>query len=82
MATKGVQCFRCGQKWPRDPALEVECPTCNAVIGRKCSRLRPSEHRVSAAFADGVDVHPERDRLAMNLGFLQKCPGEPPGKKE
>lgn len=59
-----VQCKGCGQTWPRDPALEVVCPTCNASVGVKCRR--PSEHR--------CDIHHERDRLAMEMGFLEQCP--------
>ncbi len=51
-----VTCLRCGQDWPRDPALEVPCPTCKAAIGSRCKR--PSGHQAS-------DVHVDRDRLAM-----------------
>jgi len=51
-----VSCNNCGETWPRDPALEVCCPTCQAAVGRECRR--PSEHRVF-----GGEVHPARDRL-------------------
>jgi len=37
-----VSCSNCGEEWPRDPALEVECPTCHAPVGVKCRR--PSGH--------------------------------------
>jgi hypothetical protein len=58
-----VSCLRCGQEWLRDPALEVECPTCHMAIGVKCRR--PSGH--------DCDIHPKRDRLPMDLGYLQRC---------
>lgn len=61
-----VRCNRCGEEWPRDPALEVPCPTCGAAVGRHCRR--PSEHRVF-----GGGVHPDRDRAAMAAGNLAKC---------
>lgn len=63
-----VRCSRCGQEWPRDPALEVECPTCHAPVGRKCRR--PSGHRVF-----GDQPHAARDYLAMERGFFKKCKG-------
>lgn len=59
-----VTCSRCGRTWPRDPALEVECPKCGAGIGRPCVARRPSGHVASAAFA-GISVHAERDQLAL-----------------
>ena len=59
-----VSCLRCGEEWPRDPAREVKCPYCLAPVGSPCKR--PSGH--------GCDIHAERDRLAMEMGFLQKCP--------
>jgi len=57
-------CNACGQEWPRDPALEVECPDCRAGIGSACRR--PSGHACA--------VHGGRDRLAMDRGFLEPCP--------
>ena len=51
-----VQCKTCHQIWPRDPILEVACPTCRAPIGRRCKR--PSGH-------DAGNVHAARDLLAM-----------------
>lgn len=65
-----LQCTRCGQVWPRDPALEVPCPCCGAAVGHKCRR--PSEHRTF-----GGEPHAERDKAAMNAGVLMKCPGLP-----
>ena len=64
-----IKCSRCGEEWPRDPALEVKCPTCNAPVGIKCKR--PSEHTVF-----GGQPHAARDRLAMEKGFMEKCSGE------
>src|SRR4051794_8947585 len=52
-----VQCCSCGQTWPRDPILEVACPTCRAPLGRRCKR--PGGH-------DASDDHVARDLLAMN----------------
>lgn len=64
-----VKCHRCGQEWPRDPALEVKCPQCNAGVGVRCRR--PSGH-----YLMGCQVHASRDRLALERGVLQKCPGK------
>jgi hypothetical protein len=36
-------------------------------VGVKCRR--PSEH--------GCDIHPKRDQLAMDMGFLQRCTASP-----
>lgn len=64
-----VHCRRqgCGQTWPRDPALEVICPTCRAPIGRACAR--PSEHRTW-----GGEPHAERDIAADRAGRYGPCP--------
>jgi hypothetical protein len=66
-----VSCSACGQEWPRDPALEVVCPTCNSHIGHFCGSKRPSGHKVR--FGSTL-IHLARDQLAMDLGFLQRCP--------
>lgn len=65
-----VSCTACHQVWPRDPALEVKCPKCNARVGTYCSEQRPSGYRIR--FGSTL-IHPARDQLAMDLGFLQKC---------
>lgn len=57
----------CGKVWPRDPALEVPCPTCNAHAGRRC--YRPSGHPI---FAGGI--HAARDLLADARGYYGPCP--------
>jgi hypothetical protein len=57
----------CGREWPRDPTLEVECPTCHAPIGKECKR--PSGHRVF-----GGEPHPQRDLLADREGHYGVCP--------
>ena len=59
-----VRCSRCGQKWQRDPALEIPCPSCPAEIGEKCRR--PSGHPAS--------IHVDRDRRALEAGVLEPCP--------
>lgn len=59
-----VRCNRCGQEWPRDPALEVPCPTCRAAAGQKCRR--PSGH--------ACGIHVERDQAALETGLLAPCP--------
>lgn len=59
-----VTCKACGQQWLRDPALEVPCPHCFADVGIPCRR--PSGH--------GCNIHPARDRAAMDRGFLKRCP--------
>ncbi|MEL7464851.1 MAG: hypothetical protein AAFN79_12330 [Pseudomonadota bacterium] len=55
---------RCGKEWPRDPVLEVPCPSCNAPVGVKCRR--PSGHR--------CDPHAPRDILADQQGHYGTCP--------
>ena len=67
-------CLACGQEWPRDPRLEVEYPACHAHIGNPCTFLRPSGHRVTAAFA-GAQPHVEREEAAVVAGFMSReCP--------
>lgn len=67
--TGPVVCLKpnCGREWPRDPALEVQCPECRAPIGSPCKR--PSGHPV---FARGV--HGRRDLLADAEGHYGTCP--------
>ncbi len=59
-----VICAGCGQSWPRDPAIEVAWPKCQAPAGSRCKR--PSGHE--------CDVHVERDGLALAQGVMQPCP--------
>lgn len=56
----------CGKSWPRDPVLDVDCPTCPAKAGARCRR--PSEHPVPGGF------HPERDLAADAAGAYGPCP--------
>ncbi len=65
-----VSCSKCGDEWDRDPALEVACPTCNSKIGHYCGQKRPSGHKVR--FGSPL-IHPARDQLAIDLGFLKRC---------
>jgi hypothetical protein len=65
-----VSCSLCGTEWPRDPALEVKCPTCNSRIGYYCGSKRPSGHKLR--FGSTL-IHPARDQLAMDMGFLRRC---------
>lgn len=69
IVTKPAKCSRCGETWPRDPALEVPCPSCPAGVGVWCKR--PSGHKAAS-------LHSERDRAAMKAGILKKCQGEKP----
>ena len=57
--------LRCGQTWPRNPMLEVVCPTCGAPVGQYCRR--PSGY--SGPF---VEFHVDREKVAMERGFLQR----------
>jgi hypothetical protein len=66
-----VSCSNCGEEWPRDPALEVPCPTCHAPVGVKCRR--PSGH--------GCDLHASRDQAAMDAGFLRLGPKGPSAQR-
>lgn len=61
-----VRCSKCGETWPRDPALEVPCPQCGAKVGVQCRR--PSGHNVPGG------VHASRDRAAVDAGKLKRCP--------
>jgi hypothetical protein len=67
---KPATCSACGERWPRDPALEVGCPQCPARPGATC--VRPSEHR-----AFGAAVHRYRELAAIALGRLRPCPAAP-----
>jgi hypothetical protein len=67
-----VSCNACGQEWTRDPALEVQCPKCEAKIGHYCRVRRPSGH--TANFGAKTLIHPARDQLAMDRGFFDRCP--------
>ncbi len=59
-----VSCKLCGEEWNRDPALEVECPSCLAPIGVRCRR--PSQH--------SCPIHVTRDRLALStVAFYTPC---------
>ena len=65
-----VPCQQCGRCWPRDPALEVVCPTCDAQVGHICRR--PSGHELF-----GIDrVHIPRDQLALDQGKFGPCAGQ------
>lgn len=75
-----VVCHACGQEWPRDPALEVECPKCDAKVGHYCIVRRPSGH--TANFGNKTLIHPQRDQLAMDRGYLQRCPAAPAMERE
>ena len=57
----------CDRTWPRDPVLEVGCPSCSAPIGTKCKR--PSGHA-----GNFVHPHGKRDRLAVDEGHYGTCP--------
>lgn len=64
-----ARCVKCGQEWPRDPRLEVPCPTCGAAIGRSCKR--PSGHVAP-------EPHVPREQAAIDAGHLTAhCPAEP-----
>lgn len=64
-----VHCLNgCGRQWPRDPVLEVECPTCKAGVGVRCKR--PSGWTTWGA----SDVHAERDIAADRAGKYGVCP--------
>ena len=66
-----VSCSKCGDEWERDPALEVVCPKCDAKVGHYCRVRRPSGHTCN--FGNKTLIHPARDPLAMDKGFLQRC---------
>lgn len=62
---RSATCAGCGQTWPRDPALEVACPTCKARVGAWCKS--PSGHKA-------MRLHRDRDRAALDAGTLHLCP--------
>ena len=64
-----VFCTYCGEGWPRDPALEVTCPSCSrGGGGRRC--VRPSGHE--------GEIHADRDRRAMDERAIAPLPGPVP----
>jgi hypothetical protein len=68
----------CDRTWDRDPCLEVECPTCNAPVGRICRQ--PSGHNTWNAWGR---FHDARDLAADKAGAYGPCPfgrcGNAPG---
>jgi hypothetical protein len=68
MNLKPVSCSACGESWPRDPALGVPCPQCQAPVGKPCKR--PSGH--------GCNLHHSRDQAALDAGVLKRCTAAPP----
>ncbi len=56
-----VTCI-CGDEFPRHPALEVACPSCQAPIGKSCKR--PSGHNVFRG-TDGEELHGLRRKAAF-----------------
>ena len=64
-----LSCTRegCSKEWPRDPILEVPCPTCKAKVGRRC--VRPSGHG-----GNFVDFRDQRDLAALAAGHYGICP--------
>lgn len=70
-----VACENCPKTWPREPAFEVDCPTCGVKAGSACVTRRPSEHVHSAAFS-GLPPwgHDERDIAADLAGCYGECP--------
>src|SRR5579859_566349 len=66
--TAGVHCPVCDFNWEDDdPALKVECPKCHAKAGVRCGEQHPSGHKI----VFGIDVHDERDLLALHMGFYE-----------
>jgi hypothetical protein len=59
----------CGRTWPRDPVLEVACPSCRAPAGRACRR--PSGHGVWGQYGRFCDA---RDIAADQGGAYGTCP--------
>lgn len=68
-AKNPVRCEGCGQEWPRDPALEVACPTCHVRVGAWCKS--PSGHKA-------MHLHRERMQAALDAGFEHPCPAAAP----
>jgi len=65
VAAGPVECHRCGETWPQgDPALGLDCPTCDAPAGSPCCRPRGGNQDVCIA----------RDLQAVRLGLLRPCP--------
>lgn len=65
----------CGRIWPRDPVLEVQCPTCDATAGSPCVVRRPSGHVHTAAFGGLPEWgHDTRDLAADAAGVYGPCP--------
>lgn len=59
----------CDREWPRDPILEVRCPTCHSGPGVQCRR--PSGHN---GWKGQGQFHRERDIAADQAGAYGPCP--------
>jgi hypothetical protein len=60
-----VTCHACGETWPRDPVLEVECRVCHVRAGAFCNN--PSGHKK-------MGFHPTRELAALAAGRMHLCP--------
>ncbi len=59
-----VRCNRCAAEWPSDPALLLDCPSCQASAGQPCRRATGGNSIACMA----------RDRAAVRGGLLDPCP--------
>ncbi len=59
-----VRCHRCAAEWRIDPALLLDCPSCQAAAGQPCQRVTSGNGIACMA----------RDRAAVRGGLLDPCP--------
>lgn len=69
-------CHNCGETWPRHPALEVPCPTCQAPIGQACRK--PSGHNRWSY----EGPHVSREQAAVNAEIMSICAEGPTARGE
>lgn len=72
----GARCRNCGETWPRDPRLEVPCPSCDAPVGSKCKR--PSGHTVKTPHVPREEAALEADEIDKCACVIDSVPGESP----
>ena len=60
-------CSACGQEWAVWPVVWAPCPNCRVQPGQQC--VRPSGHAQW-----NCDLHVDREREAMAMGLLERCP--------
>ena len=78
-----VTCRHCDHEWDREPAYEIDCPTCGAKAGEICTMSgtpvllnsqtqRNSGHNMGT-FTPLAGICRARDQAAIDQGLLEPC---------